>query len=230
MTFDAEIFVAVLLAYALIVISPGPNFILVTQYALHHSAAQAFLATIGFAVGATVNASLTLFGVGALIIAYPLFEVAVSILGGLFLIYLGGCAVASTISKLRLEKWIPVPAGRSMDRSVKTTAQAAPLSQSKFAAAQKGFLVNLLNPKGIAFFIGLYAPLMAKAAVLTKLFVLTASFLIELVWYGIVIAFLTRPVVRHLYDRGAWVLDMGMGLVLMTLGSKIIFGIHLPEP
>ena len=223
MALDLEIFVSILIVYALVVISPGPNFVLVTRYALRHSGGLAFAVTIGLAIGATVNASLTMFGVGVLIVAYPLFGVAVSLLGGGFLVFLGISAIFVAMTELKNARLASGGATHTTDLDADSDPAEASSSKGMFEAGQKGFWVNLLNPKGIAFFIGLYAPLIAKASLNTKVAVLIASFSIELVWYGIVIAFLTRPVVRQFYDRSTYVFEITMGIILNFLGLRVIY-------
>ena len=93
MYFDIELFVIIVTAYLLIVISPGSNFVLVTRYSLRYTASVAFAAVWGLAIGATINASITIFGVGAVIISYPFFGFLVSIFGGCIMSYLGGKAI-----------------------------------------------------------------------------------------------------------------------------------------
>ena len=68
MTIDTGVFFSVISLYMLVVISLGSNFVLICKYALNSSNGWsskrlAFYATIGLAIGATLNASLTMFGV-----------------------------------------------------------------------------------------------------------------------------------------------------------------------
>lgn len=223
MSFDAATFMAIIVVYAMIVISPGPNFVLVTRYSLRESVRLSFAVTIGLAIGATINASITMFGVGALILAVPLSGFIISLFGGGFLIYLGISAIKSSLGERRM-----AAANAALTRSdgapVSGHAQVAPMQmqESYLVAMQKGLLVNLLNPKGIVFFIGLYAPLVAKTGILTKSAILVASFFIELIWYGFVILFLSRPRFRRVYQRGSFAFDLLMALLLILIGLRVL--------
>jgi threonine/homoserine/homoserine lactone efflux protein len=223
MLFDFDTFSAIIAVYALIVISPGPNFVLVTRYSLKHSVGLAFAVTFGLAIGATINALITMFGVGAMIISYPSFGLVVSIAGSGFLAYLGLSAILSTFrarAQPRLAETGPTPAPYPKTDQI---AESASDGGSIASALSKGLFVNLLNPKGIVFFISLYAPLIARASPFTKAAVLATSFLIEIVWYGLVILILSRPRFRSLYDRASFAIDCVLGIVLVLLAIRILF-------
>ncbi|MFO1138402.1 MAG: LysE family transporter [Paracoccus sp. (in: a-proteobacteria)] len=89
MTLDVKIFATIIAVYVMVVISPGPNFVLVTRYSLRGFTGFAFALTVGFAIGATINATLTMFGLGSIMAANPLFRSGRSGLAAAFLIYLG---------------------------------------------------------------------------------------------------------------------------------------------
>ncbi|MEP2781113.1 MAG: LysE family transporter [Pseudoruegeria sp.] len=218
MAFEIEIYAAIIAVYVMIVISPGPNFILVTRYSLGSSLSLAFAVTLGLAIGATINASVTMFGVGALIVAFPGFGVLISVLGGSFLGYLGLSAIFSAVQSNNLV----LASGSDANLTAREHTTGAQINESCSTALQKGIFVNLLNPKGIVFFIGLYAPLIAQASLLTKGAVLASSFAIELLWYGLVILFLSRPKFRSLYDRSSFAIDVVLGLILTLIGLRII--------
>jgi len=219
MSIDLDIFAAIIAVYVMIVISPGPNFVLVTRYSLRHSAGLALVVTLGLAIGATINASITMFGVGGLIVAYPAFGFVISILGGGFMGYLGLAALLSAVRERALvaANGAPLEAAGPAD-----PAEPAARAENPMSALQKGLWVNLLNPKGIVFFIGLYAPLIAHANLATKGALLAVSFTVEILWYGLVIAILSRPRFRNLYSRASFSIDCVLGLVLLLIGGRIL--------
>jgi threonine/homoserine/homoserine lactone efflux protein len=220
MTIDYGIFFSIISLYILVVISPGPNFVLICKYALNSSKKLASFATIGLAIGATVNASLTMFGVSFLIKSYPYFDLIISVLGGSFLIYIGTMEIVSSRKKNRSNS---LDENEENARSLEEKYQ----NQSKFSACSVGFLTNLLNPKGIAFFTSLYGPIVSSALFQTKILILSASFVVELAWYGIVILFLSRNKIRRIYVHYQFVLDFCLGAILLLLGAYIIMRIFI---
>ena len=223
MHFDLEIFFAITTVYVLIVISPGPNFVLITRYSLKYPTTIAFAVTFGLAIGATINASITMFGVGAMIIAYPSFGFAVSIAGGGFMGYLGLSAILSAFRTRAQVKLAEAGPASSTYPEIDQIAESSADGGSIASALSKGLFVNLLNPKGIVFFISLYAPLVARASLVTKGAVLATSFLIEILWYGLVILILSRPRFRNLYGRASFFIDCLLGIVLVLLAIRILF-------
>ena len=219
--FDLRIFAAIIAVYTMVVISPGPNFVLVTRYSLRARRGLAFAVTFGLAIGATINASLTMFGIGGLIAASSLFGLVVSILGGGFLIYLGYGALLAAFRERREAIAFGETAAPSLG-DVVAVSSGQERADTLLAAVQKGMLVNLLNPKGIAFFIGLYAPLIARTDITTKLAVLATSFMIELVWYGAVILVLARPRFRRMYASARFSIDAIMGVLFILIGVSIL--------
>ncbi len=220
-----NIFVSIIVVYVLVVISPGPNFVVVTRYATKYPITLAFAVTLGIAIGAIVNASLTMFGIGALMLEYQLFAITISIIGGGLLLYLGISTIYHTIIAIKKSKQVSKTARTPQKLEVHTNFNSLNLLQLKpiLSACSKGFLLNLFNPKGIAFFIGLYAPLITKVELVTKFTVLAICFLIELVWYSTVILLLARSSVRHVYDRIAVPIDFLLGISLIIF-SFLIFG------
>lgn len=216
----------VLAIYLLVVVSPGPNFVVVTRTAVASGGGAAFFVTIGIASGATINASIALFGAGAAIVHSPAFGVGVAAVGGAVLIGLGLQAVRAAVVRPQRPPADGERAGAPAFGAAAAAGAAGSPLQTKYAGAfTKGLFVNLFNPKAIAFFLGLYAPLMATAAPVLKLAVLTVCFGIELAWYGTVILFFTRPRVRALYARSASLFDALMGAILLFLGLRILLEI-----
>lgn len=223
---DFATLTAILTIYALVVMSPGPNFIVVTRYALNGAGKAAFIATVGVAAGATVNASITMFGAGALIVRYPWFGVVVAVVGGSVLIFLGLQAAYGMVRQMRARlAGGGTLAGPRDDPTAGADEPPEPAASGVLGPFMKGFWVNLLNPKGIAFFLGLYAPLIAQSDLALKLTVLTVCFGIELIWYGLIILFFVRPAIRGLYARSATLFDALMGGILVFLGLRIMMDI-----
>lgn len=205
--------------YVMIVVSPGPNFVLVTRYALRGYLRGAFGLLLGFAAGATINACLTMFGAGALIVRVPLFGFVVSLVGGGFLAYLGLSAIYNAVR----ERQIANSYRGGQDPHVRPHKTVpSPVANNLRVGMQKGIVVNLLNPKGIVFFIGLYAPLIAQENLTTKMSVLAAGFITEVVWYCLVIGLVSRTTFRNAYERASGTVDTVLGVALTLVGLRIM--------
>ncbi|MBL3561462.1 LysE family transporter [Rhodovulum sulfidophilum] len=134
---------------------------------------------------------------------------SVQIAGGLYLVWLG------------IQSWRHAGA-RGSDDGAEGVSMERHGTASFFRGLRLGSLVNLSNPKGIVFFVGLYAVAVPPdAAILTKATILAASFMVEIAWYGLVLVLLSSPPARAVYIRaGTWI-ERTIGIVLVAFGIRL---------
>ncbi|WP_244504739.1 LysE family translocator [Jannaschia faecimaris] len=191
--------------YAAIVVSPGPSFALVSRLALQGERRRCSGAIVGLAIAATFYALLAMVGLAAILSQIGWLARTVQILGGLYLVYLGITAWKS---------------------SVKAGAGQAPhpgKDRSFYQGLRVGLLVNLSNPKAIAFFVSLYAVVVPiDAHWTTRACILAGGALMELAWYWLVGKTLTRRVFRAFYVAWARWIERVLGTVLIFFGGRLI--------
>lgn len=231
--FDHATFLSILTIYFVVIAVPGPNTLVVLRYSLNGQGRAAFIAAIGIAVGATINAAITMFGAATLTATYPLTMVFVALVGGGVLIWLGLECLFSALSILGVRRPIRQAAPEPVnDLAVVsgegTTEPDIEAQEARFDVAfWKGLWVNLSNPKGIAFFLVLYAPLISGASLPFKFTVLGTCFLLELIWFGFLILLSMLPFVRRVFYAHSAVFDLVMAGVMFFLGGGIL--LDLPE-
>ncbi|WP_406807115.1 LysE family translocator [Burkholderia semiarida] len=120
----------------LAVISPGPDFAMVTRNSLMLSRRAGVLTACGIGLGVIVHVSYTLLGVGLLIRQSLWLFNAVKLIGAIYLIHLGARMLMAKAGDARAD------------------AAVAPLSD--LAALRTGFLTNALNPKTTVFIVSLF--------------------------------------------------------------------------
>ncbi|MES1928069.1 RhtB family transporter [Salinisphaera dokdonensis CL-ES53] len=189
--------------YAGLVVSPGPGFALVSRLALSGARAEAFTCTLGFAVGATFYAVLSMTGLALMIQRMGSLVDLIQIAGGCYLVWFGLCA------------WGNKPAPEA-ERPTHTTNKA-------WRGFRTGLLVDLSNPKGIAFFVSLYAvAIPADTALWAKTAIVAGGFVLELGWYNMAAATLATPPAQRVYRRFAGVIERCIGTVLAAFGLRLI--------
>lgn len=187
------------------VVSPGPNFLVVSRLALSQSRRSAIGATFGITIGSLAYAALTMFGLSVLILRFAWLGDTIRIVGGAYLVWLGIQAWRS-----QPEDFQPTAAG---------TGQGGP---SLLHGLRVGFLTEITNPKGIAFFLGLFAAAVPAATPLwAKLAVLSAGGVIEVAWYTVVSFALSSGPMRAGYQRVRRTVDRVLGTLLIALGLKV---------
>jgi RhtB (resistance to homoserine/threonine) family protein len=120
----------------LAVISPGPDFAMVTRNSLMLTRRAGVLTALGIGLGVTVHVSYTLLGIGLLISRSLWLFDSIKLVGAVYLVYLG-------IKMLRAQ-----PAQQQ--------AQATAASLSDWDALRTGFLTYVLNPKTTIFIVSLF--------------------------------------------------------------------------
>lgn len=189
----------------LAVVSPGPNFLIVSQLSVARSRAAGMGATLGVSAGALTYASLTLFGLSVVLDRMAWLHDPIRIAGGAYLIYLG------------VKSW----------RAARHPPPQAVLEAHVFGHFPQGLRVGLLtvltNPKSIAFCVGLFAAAVPPATPLwAKLSILAAGGAIELGWYTLVATTLSSGRARAFYLRAKAAIDRTVGGLLAFLGARLL--------
>lgn len=193
---------AVVTTTILAVISPGPDFAMVTRNSLLLSRRAGLLTALGIGAGVLVHVAYTILGFGILIQQSIWLFNALKLVGAAYLIWLG-------IKMLRVG---PASAEPS----------APPVALSDIAALRTGFLTNALNPKTTIFVVSLLMQVVQpRTPLATQLGYGAFISIAHIVWFGLVAIFFSAGrvrdrilAVRHWIDRVFGVLLVGFGLLL----------------
>jgi threonine/homoserine/homoserine lactone efflux protein len=200
---------AVALITVLAVISPGPDFAMVTRNSYAYGRQSGLVAALGIACGVQVHVFYTVFGIAVIITQSPLLFMGMKWLGAGYLIYLGVRSLLNT-SKLAL-------------------ANVGGGAPSLWSAFRTGFFTNALNPKTMLFVVATYSQVVqAGSSIMTNFaYGLFMSFS-HWVWFSIVALFFSSGPLRrrmlekqHVVDRviGTALIGLAACLVLPGLGS-----------
>jgi RhtB (resistance to homoserine/threonine) family protein len=184
------------------VISPGPDFAMVSRNSLLLSRRTGVLTAIGIAAGVCVHVTYTLLGVGLLIQQSLWLFNLIKLAGAAYLIFLG-------IKMLRAK-----PATEQM------TDTQPPLSS--FGALRTGFLTNVLNPKTTIFIVSLFMQVVQpQTSLAVQLGYGAFIALAHAAWFSAVALFFSSDsvrgrllAVRHWIDRVFGGLLVGFGMLL----------------
>jgi len=204
MSSDITVVLTTLGLYAGLVVSPGPGFALITRMAMSGRPQTAYAAATGFAVAATFYAVLTMAGLAVIIDRVGWLATAIQWAGGCYLIWFG------------MSAWL---SGR--DTSSGPSPEAEP---GLWRGFRIGLLVDLSNPKGIAFFLSLYSvSIPPGTADWAKVAILVGGFMLEVIWYSLVAKLFATGPARRVYQRcGHWI-ERGIGTVLTAAGLRMLF-------
>ncbi len=205
-------FYAVLI-YIMAVISPGPNFILVSRFSAFGTIGTGLSVTLGICTVGACFSTLSLLGLSSIIHVFPPFVQISVLLGSLYLLYIAWKILLGTT-------------GRRKVVSEEENSDIAPLA-GRGAAFRAGALTNIFNMKTIAFMIGIYSGFLAvpRTAFEQFLVVLMCSSL-EFLWYAFVVVVFSRPAIKTLFYRYGKGIDRGLAIFLILFAMQNIYSLY----
>lgn len=198
-------FLKIVVAHALAVASPGPDFALVLRQSLAHGRRTAVWTSLGIGCGISVHIAYSLLGLGYLLKGSPTALTVAKYLGAAYLAWVG---VQALVAKPREgDVVLAGETGAPSDRAAWTT----------------GFLVNVLNPKAALFFISLF-PLVVSTATPK---VIQAGYGVWMAlwtagWFCLVAVAFTNPAVRRPFLRQVHWVDRTLGLVFLGFAASLL--------
>ena len=194
-----EALLLVLAIHAVALISPGPDFAVVTRLSIVSGRATGLWAAAGVATAIGIYVLVCAFGLTLVLAALPGLSVALSVVGAAYLAWLG-------IQCLRSQGKLPEAQGEGRGGRAFVT----------------GLLTNLLNPKAMLYFGSILSQVLTPdlglgAKALLWVLLVGESFL----WFALVAALFSSPrVLAWLRARLLW-FDRAIGVVLLGLAAKV---------
>ncbi|MBI2623675.1 MAG: LysE family transporter [Candidatus Liptonbacteria bacterium] len=184
--------------------SPGPAFTLTVKNSLLHSRRAGILCALGIATGTFIHLAYVLLGLGFLVAQYPYALTAIQILGAGFIIYLG---IFTFLRK-------PIfNLSRAGGDSV----------QSSTSSFKTGFLVELLNPAEILFFISILSQVITPTTSLAvKLLYAGEIVIVSIVWFLLVAVLFSHPRLQGRIRRVAGSAQKILGVILIIFGVRLL--------
>lgn len=198
------IILTVALAHLLAVISPGPDFVMITRNSLIYSRRTGIYSALGLSFGILVHIIYSLVGIGFIIAKSIILFNTIKFLGAAYLIYIGYKSLTAKSSKLNLST-------ENHEQDI-----------SKLAAIRIGFLTNVTNPKATLFFLSLFTlvitpstPLFIKILMGAEMSIATFS------WFAFVAYITSHHLVKNKLSSIQGFAEKFIGVVLIALGIKV---------
>ena len=198
-------FLTIAVAHLLAVMSPGPDFAVVSRYSVRYGAPLGCTIAVGIGTGILVHIGYSLLGVAFVIHRTPWLYQALLVAASGYFIWLGwqalrSPAVVQTINSDGAER----------------------LGMGK--AFIVGFMTNALNPKATLFFLALFTTIIApQTPTLIKAGYGLYMAFATMAWFSLLALLLGNPVVRGiLLAKGYW-FDRVMGAFLWFLAAHLLW-------
>lgn len=185
-------------------VSPGPNFMIITQMSMTRSRIHGFMAALGVTCGGAIWTIAALLGLGILLQAFPVIGMALRIAGGAYLVYIGVMSWRNAGKPLAAAKSEEAPIGLS-------------------SAFVRGLFTNLSNPKAAAFFGSIFATFIVQSV---PVWVYGVIFLCvvasSLTWHACLAFFFSTTSAKHIYGRAKKTINRVLGTVMVGLGIRLL--------
>jgi len=205
----ASLLAAFWAAFALALVSPGPNFAVLLGTAMQKGRPAALKVALGFAMGETVWGFGAVFGVAMLAARNPWIETALRMGGGLFLLYLAVLSIRAASRKSEESAAVPAP------------ETASPVSAR--GSVMRGFGLMLLNPKAGVFWVSLTSVFLTpETPVTVGVIAVAGAVALSLAWHTTLAVALSASAVAVAYRRLRRGLEATLGVVLGGLGLRLL--------
>ncbi|ACS85059.1 LysE family translocator [Musicola paradisiaca] len=196
--------IAVATITILAVISPGPDFAMVTRNSYAFGARTGLISAFGIACGVQIHVMYTVLGIAVVIVNSPLLFMTMKVLGASYLIYLGYKSLTN--------------------QAVLKLGEASGSAPSTLAAFRMGFLTNALNPKTMLFVVATYTQVVHADSPMSHNFAYGLFMSVShWIWFSIVALFFAAPVMRRRLLEHQLTVDKFIGVALIVLGTSLAF-------
>jgi RhtB (resistance to homoserine/threonine) family protein len=204
MPFLAE-FLTIATIHLLAVMSPGPDFVLISRNSLMYSKKTAIYSALGLALGILVHITYSLVGIGFIIASSVVLFSIMKFLSAGYLIYIGYKCIRS--KPQRTEPGREIIKEQDLGRS---------------AAIRMGFLTNVFNPKVTMFFFALFTQVINPQTPLSVqiLYGLEMS-VMTFIWFATVAVILSNQHIKKRFHSIHYHLEKVFGVILIALGIKV---------
>lgn len=204
---DLQTIISFTLVASLLVMSPGPNGVLIAKTVPTSGKRAGFANVAGFVAAFYVHGALSILGISLILVQSSQAFFAVKMLGAVYL-----C-------------WIGVSALRDAWRGTKATKNITPAQTKRtlFAAFGEGFVTNALNPKVSMFYLAAFPQFMTigDTATHSAFLLVFIHSMINLIWFSamvVLFAQLSKAARGETFQR--WLKTI-TGLVFIGFGLRL---------
>lgn len=191
----------------LLVISPGPNGVLIAKTVPTSGKHAGFLNVAGFLAAFYFHGALSILGISVLLTQSAELFLMVKTAGAMYLIWLGIKALLNTFKKTNVAKPL----------------QAAPTNKNLFNAFLEGFLTNALNPKVSMFYLAAFPQFipLGDGAIGFGFVLVSIHAIMNMLWFSAMVVLFARlsKVAKNVtYQK---ILTGTTGVIFIVFGAKL---------
>lgn len=198
------------LIYILAVMSPGPNFLLVSRYSASDSVLSGVSATIGICLVGLMFSTSSVQGLAILLTKFPGLGRIMTVAGAIYLLY-----IAYQLARSALRS------------NTGGAADSVALRGGFVNALRTGVVTNVTNLKTIAFMVSIFAGFLATPRQpWEKVTVIAICSTLEFCWYTSVALIFGQGPIQRIYKQYTRQIDGGLAIFLVAFAANNILTVH----
>lgn len=218
----------------LMIISPGPDFAIVTKTSITNGRLAGFGSAVGIGLACACHVGLNLLGIGIIIAQSAMLFTIMKLLGAAYLIYIGFKGLRAKPSSMAdvfsnrddnnntNSDAIGLDSGNTLLEIEEKIGEEARKSLNR-QGFYSGFMTCLLNPKACLFFLSFFSVLLSPSTPLgTQIFYGAWLSLMALLWFSLVAIFFTNPIIGAKLKAYKYWIERLAGGALMILGIRLL--------
>ena len=208
MSSEFELLLMIAGSFLVLIISPGPNFLVISQISVNLSRLHGVATGIGVACGSITWATLAATGLGVVFREVPIIQPSVQVIGGCYLLYIAFNTLKSAGRQ---------PQPRQLDREQTRTLASA---------WRFGYFTNMTNPKALAFYTSVFS-LVTKASLegWVRYAGVAIIAVMAISWFSLLATLFSIESVQSWYRGRKWWIDMITGVAMGFFGLRLIAGV-----
>ncbi|WED22186.1 LysE family translocator [Vibrio sp. JC009] len=184
--------------------SPGPSLAIVAKHSLAGGRINGIATAWAHATGIAIYALITLVGLAAILHQFPIVFKAISIVGAVYLAYLG-------VNALRSKGGIAA----RLESGEKVSA---------LESAKEGFFISLTSPKIMMFFTALFSQFITAGNELSsKTLIVATPYFVDGLWYTFITLMLSSPILLDRLRSKAQLIDRLTGAILILIACRLVW-------
>jgi len=183
--------------------SPGPSLALIIRNSINFNRTSGIVASIAHGLGICLYATVTVVVLEFILRNSELIFFVIQICGSIFLIILGLVFVFKKNNENKIETY--------------------QINSSSFA---QGFIIAIINPKILIWFIAIYSQFIdINASLLNKTILVLTPSIIDAIWYSLVAILVTGYGLKEILNKKKFIIQKIIGGLLILIAFSLIYSL-----
>ncbi len=205
-------------------ITPGPDFFLMTQVAVSHSRREALMTVLGVTIGVAIWAIVALLGLHVLVEKFPWIQTILFAGGAMYLTYLGILLIKSGYTQIKAPKQA---LAEMLDNPLEEGISPQDLPIKHYSRKNlffKGLFTNLSNPKSLIYFGSVFVIFVGDhISNVMRIEIFSLVVIETFLWFCVVVLLFSLPKLKAMYQRAGGYIDGIAGIFFIGFAMSLFY-------